>query len=115
MGSGEQLEARIKMPEQPNQPWPWDMSHDVAHQRPQDLVHNPQDKVTEGENYGGNSGISEFLSLVLEPLAREQSGNKEINATNGLLADISDLNKDLDSEKESEVVSIPEEQFSKWS
>ena len=36
----------------------------------------------------------------------------EINATNGLLADISDLNKDLDSEKESEVVSIPEEQFS---
>ena len=36
-------------------------------------------------NEGGNAGISEFIYLVV---AREQSGNMEINATNGLLADI---------------------------
>ena len=63
-----------------------------------------------GGNDGGNSGISEFLSLVLEPLAREQSGNMEINATNGLLADIVDLNAELDVEKRTQGFSIPEEE-----
>ena len=65
-----------------------------------------------GGNEGGNSGISEFLSLVLEPMAREQKGNMEINATNGLLADISDLNDVLDGDKKSNEVSTPEELFS---
>ena len=51
-----------------------------------------------GGNEGGNCGISEFLSLVLEPVAREQGNNMEINATNGLLADIVDLNDELDEE-----------------
>ena len=41
-----------------------------------------------GGNEGGNQGISEFISLVLEPVAREQEGNMEINATNGPLADV---------------------------
>ena len=63
-----------------------------------------------GGNDGGNVGISEFLSLVLEPVAREQVGNMEINATNGLLADIMDLNKEL--EDETLEASIPEEDWS---
>ena len=50
-----------------------------------------------GGNEGGNAGISEFISLVV---AREQSGNMEINATNGLLADITDYNEELRREKE---------------
>ena len=65
-----------------------------------------------GGNEGWNSEISEFISLVLEPAAREQDGNMEINATNGLLADISDLNDVLVSEKESNEVSTPEELYS---
>ena len=53
----------------------------------------PKTRSVMGGNEGGNSGISEFISLVLEPVAREQAGNMEINATNGLLADIEDLNE----------------------
>ena len=53
-------------------------------------------------NEGGNSGISEFVSMVLEPVAREQDDNMEINATSGLLADITDLNKQLRAEKSSQ-------------
>ena len=56
----------------------------------------PKTRSVMGGNDGGNSGISEFMSLVLEPVAWEQDGNMEINATNGLLADISDLNDELD-------------------
>ena len=33
----------------------------------------PKTRSLMGGNDGGNSGISEYLSLVLEPLAREQS------------------------------------------
>ena len=44
-------------------------------------------------------------------MAREQDGNMEINATNGLLADISDLNDDLDTDKETNEVSTPEDYF----
>ena len=58
----------------------------------------PKTRSVMGGNDGGNVGISEFLSIVLEPVAREQVGNMEINATNGLLADIMDLNKELDEE-----------------
>ena len=55
-----------------------------------------------GGNEGGNSGISEFVSMVLEPVAREQDDNMEINATSGLLADITDLNKQMRAEKSSQ-------------
>ena len=73
-----------------------------------DLI--PKTRSVMGGNDGGNVGISEFLSLVLEPVAREQAGNMEINATNGLLADIMDLNKELENETVN--VSIPEEDWS---
>ena len=69
----------------------------------------PKTRSVMGGNVGGNSGISEFLSLVLEPVAREQKDNMEINATNGLLADIYDLNKEL--EKETVEVSTSEEDW----
>ena len=58
----------------------------------------PKTRSVMGGNEGGNAGISEFVSLVLEPIAREQDGNMEINATNGLLADITDYNIELDIE-----------------
>ena len=61
-----------------------------------DLI--PKTRSVMGGNEGGNKGISEFLSLVLEPVAREQNGSMEINATNGLLADIFDLNEELEEE-----------------
>ena len=67
----------------------------------------PKTRSVMGSNEGGNCGISEFLSLVLEPVAREQDNNMEINATNGLLADIFDLNSEM--ENETNDVSIPEE------
>ena len=63
----------------------------------------PQTRSVMGGNVGGNTGISEFLSLVLEPVAREQEGNMEINATSGLLKDITTLNKDLRQEEEERV------------
>ena len=34
-----------------------------------------------GGNVGGNAGISEFVSLVLEPVANEMEDSLEINAT----------------------------------
>ena len=37
-----------------------------------------------GGNVGGNAGISEFVSLVLEPVADEMKGKVEINSTGGL-------------------------------
>ena len=68
----------------------------------------PKVRPVMGGNEGDNLGISEFLSLVLEPVAKEQDNSMEINATNGLLADIFDLNAEL--EKEAREVSIPEEE-----
>ena len=59
----------------------------------------PPTRSVMGGNEGGNSGISEFVSMVLEPVAREQENNMEINATSGLLADINDLNIQLRAEK----------------
>ena len=38
-----------------------------------DLI--PKTRPVMGGNEGGNQGISEFLSLVLEPVAREQEGH----------------------------------------
>ena len=80
-----------------------------------DLI--PKTRPVMGGNEGGNQGISEFLSLVLEPVAREQEGHMEINATNGLLADIKDLNdelelEDLKTSSPEEYISTQEEEFS---
>ena len=62
----------------------------------------PKTRSVMGGNEGANSGISEFLSLVLEPVAKEQDDKLEINATTGLLADIADLNDELDRESRQE-------------
>ena len=59
----------------------------------------PPTRSVMGGYEGGNSEISEFVSMVLEPVAREQENNMEINATSGLLADINDLNIQLRAEK----------------
>ena len=76
----------------------------------------PKSRSVMGGNEGGNTGISEFLSMVLEPVAGEQSESMEINATNGLLADIFDLNKALEKETAenptNEEFSIREEELS---
>ena len=72
----------------------------------------PKTRAVMGGNDGANSGISEFLSLVLEPVAKEQDGKLEINATNGLLADIADLNDELDRERRHRNISIHEEEIS---
>ena len=88
------------MPEQTTEPWAEGVSNDLVGEGPQDLVSHPTHQVRMGGNEGGNAGISEFISLVLEPVAREQSGNMEINATNGLLADITDYNEELRRERE---------------
>ena len=58
----------------------------------------PKTRSVMGGNDGANYGISEFLSLVLEPVAKEQDDKMETSATNDLLADISDLNDELDEE-----------------
>ena len=52
-----------------------------------------------GGNVGGNKGLSEFMSLVLEPVAKKMD-SMETNATNGLLSVIEELNKDLTKRKE---------------
>ena len=71
----------------------------------------PKTRSVMGGNDGGNAGIREFISLVLEPVAREQDGNMEINATNCLLADIDDLNAELDEERKTHEVSSPQEEL----
>ena len=43
---------------------------------------------------GGNKPISEYMSLILEPVARTQEG-MEINASSGLLEVVESLNDDL--------------------
>ena len=65
-----------------------------------------------GGNDGENCGISEFLSLVLEHVAKEQDNKLEISATTGLLADIADLNEKLDRERRQVNISIREEEVS---
>ena len=53
-----------------------------------------------GGNVGGNAGMSEFISIVLEPVADDMKDSMEINATNGLIKDIEDVNDALDKEME---------------
>ena len=51
-----------------------------------------------GGNAGGNAGMSEFVSLALEPVANEMEDSLEILATNGLLNDIGKVIRILDEE-----------------
>ena len=53
-----------------------------------------------GGNVGGNKGISEFISLVLEPVAKEMKGSLEIDSTSGLLSDIEKVNDEVKKEME---------------
>jgi hypothetical protein len=73
---------------------------------------NPKTRSVMGGNDGANFVIREFLSLVLEPVAKEQDNKLEINDTTGLLADIADLDEELDRERRQENISIHEEEFS---
>ena len=40
--------------------------------------------------------MSEFLSLLLEPVAKEVKGKLEIDATSGILSDIEKVNDDIE-------------------
>ena len=51
-------------------------------------------------NMGMNSPISEFISMVMEPIANEDKNNMEINSTDGLIADIKKTNKTEDRRME---------------
>ena len=71
---------------------------------------DPPSRPVMGGNAGGNVGISEFVSLALEPVADEMEGKVEINATSGLLNDIEELNEEIATEMKSKLVtSSPEE------
>ena len=41
---------------------------------------------------GNNCNLSEFVLLILEPIANEDKNNMETNATDGLIADIEKVN-----------------------
>ena len=72
----------------------------------------PKTRSVMGGNVGANCGISEFPSLMLEPVAKEQDNKLEISATTGLLADIADLNEELDRERRQVNVSTLQEEIS---
>jgi hypothetical protein len=46
---------------------------------------------------GMNNNMSEFVSLILEPIANEDKKNMETNATDGLISDIERVNKEWES------------------
>ena len=60
---------------------------------------NPPSRPVMGGNVGGNRPLSEFMSLVLEPVAKRME-SMEINATSGLLSVINNINEDLEKSKE---------------
>ena len=51
-------------------------------------------------NKGDNTNMSEFLSIILEPIASENKDSLEINSTDGLLAQIEKMNEETSSLKE---------------
>ena len=59
---------------------------------------DPPSRPVMGGKSGGNVGISEFLSLVMEPVADEMEGKVEISSTNGLLSDIENVNDEIKEE-----------------
>ena len=52
-------------------------------------------------NKGGNTNISEYLSIMLEPVAADQE-SMEKNSTDGFLSDIVKLNEESSSHYEDE-------------
>ena len=67
----------------------------------------PPSRPVVGGNVGGNRPLSEFTSLVLEPVAKRMLG-MEINATGGLLNLIETVNKDLENTKKRESSQVEE-------
>ena len=53
-----------------------------------------------GGNVGGNRAISEYMSHILEPVAKSMDG-MEINSSGGLLSVIENINDDLKTRKAS--------------
>ena len=53
-------------------------------------------------NKGGNTNISEFLSIILEPIASEQKESMEVNSTDGFLAAIVKINEENSTPVEGE-------------
>ena len=53
---------------------------------------SPPSRAIIGGNVGGNRAISEYMSLILEPVAKGME-RMEINATRGLLSVIEKLNE----------------------
>ena len=51
-----------------------------------------------------NNGLAICQMTLLEPVAREQEGNMEINSTSGFLNDIINLNKELKLEEKKRLV-----------
>jgi hypothetical protein len=66
----------------------WDITKDA-----------PPSRSVMGGNKGGNTNISEIISIVLEPIANSQPGSLEVNATDGFLANLTKLNKRLASQE----------------
>ena len=66
----------------------WDITKDA-----------PPSRSVMGGNKGGNTNISEIISIVLEPIANSQPGSLEENATDGFLANVTKLNKRLASQE----------------
>ena len=58
-------------------------------------------------NKGGNTNMSEFLSIILEPVANESKNCMEVNSTDGLLAEIVKMNDENSEQPSSPVVADP--------
>ena len=61
---------------------------------------SPLSRPVIGGNVGGNRVLSEYMSLVLEPMAKRMV-SMEINASGSLLSIIENINDDLKSRKSS--------------
>ena len=47
----------------------------------------PPNRSVMAGNKGGNASISEYLSILLEPIASENTKSMEVNITDGMLAE----------------------------
>ena len=57
---------------------------------------------------GMNMNMSEFISLVMEPIANEDKDNLETNFTDGLIADIKGINRLWRANKEKNHEEVPD-------
>ena len=64
-----------------------------------EIGETPPSRSVMAGNVGGNRPLSEFMSLVLEPVAKMMEG-MEINATSGLLSIIESINTDISNHQE---------------